>query len=241
MCRVFGYIGPPLRLCALIEDAPHSLLFQSYAAKELETSVVSADGWGAAWYLEPPGLPCVYRSTLPIWGDPNRQDLGRALESHCVLGAVRSATDPLSIAAANTQPFKFDKLCFLHNGFLENFAARWMRPLRETLSEHVYSSLSGTTDSEHVFGLIVDEWLARAGSDPDQRLESATRAALARLADLGEKLAARALLSNALCAGRARGWRRLLCVRAPRPRTQLAGDFARSLLACAAWRFPARE
>lgn len=195
MCRVAGYLGPRLRLGALVEDAPHSLLVQSYAARELATSVVAADGWGAAWYPGGAEPPCSYRSTLPIWGDANREDLDRAIESHCLLSAVRSATDPLSIAVSNTQPFKFDTLCFLHNGYLQNFAARWMRPMRENLSERAYQSLSGVSDSEHVFALIVDEWLARAETAPAERLLAAVEAAVRRVARLAEELGARALVT----------------------------------------------
>jgi glutamine amidotransferase len=202
MCRVLGYIGPRLRLGALIEDPPHSLVVQSYAAKELGTSVVAADGWGAAWYLDTPEPPCVYRSTLPIWGDANRQDLNRAVESRCLLSAVRSATDPVSIAVGNTQPFKFEDLCFLHNGFLRDFANRWMRPLRKTLSERAYACLRGVSDSEHIFALIVDEWLARADRDSASRLQGAVEGALQRLAELAEKLGEEALLTLLVANGK---------------------------------------
>ena len=137
----------------------------------------------------------MYRSTLPIWGDSNRRELARGIQSHCLLAAVRSATDPLSIAAHNTQPFRFDQLTFLHNGYLEDFAARWMRPLRQSLSETAYRAVSGVSDSEHVFAIVLDEWLRQSEAEAETRLSRAVEAAVRRLLASAALLDARALLT----------------------------------------------
>jgi glutamine amidotransferase len=202
MCRIVGYLGPRVRLSELVERPPHSLYRQSYAARELETSVVSADGWGAAWYLAAEPEPCLYRCTLPIWGDANRGDLGRVADSHCILAAVRSATDPESISTHNTQPFRYQTLSFVHNGYIEGFRRTLRRAVCERLTSSAYDNIAGDTDSEHLFALIVDAWLrgALAGepsgaSAPRERLVTATREALGLMRSLARERSLKALFN----------------------------------------------
>lgn len=194
MCRVVGYLGPRLSLNALVDREPHALYQQSYAAQELETSVVSADGWGAAWYLPEDPCACVYRSTQPIWGDPNLGDLGRSVTSRCMLAAVRSATDPLSIAAMNTQPFKFERLSFVHNGFVEAFRRTLRRTVCEGLDDAAYASIAGDTDSEHLFAMIVNAWLGQA-DEHERNLVSAVRGAVEQLRRFARERSLVALLT----------------------------------------------
>jgi glutamine amidotransferase len=196
-----GYLGQPLPLRVLLDDSPHGLERQSYAARELSTSVVSADGWGFSWYLPHDDEPCVYRSGLPIWADPNRLSLGRAISARCILSAVRSATDPLSHGIQNTQPFTFDSLSFLHNGYVLPFRGPLARELRESLGDAAHALLRGDTDSEQLFALIVDEWLASSEEDPAGRLEAALLGGAARLRVLAEKHSARVIIAALLSDG----------------------------------------
>lgn len=209
MCRVVGYLGPRIALDALVDREPHALYQQSYAAKELDTSVVSADGWGAAWYLPEDARACVYRSTQPIWGDPNRIDLGRTVTSRCILAAVRSATDPVSIAAMNTQPFKFETLSFVHNGFVDAFRRTLRREVCDGLDDAAYANIAGDTDSEHLFAMIVSAWLAEVADDPEQRLLSAVTRGVRKLRNLARERSLVALFTVLISDGE-----RLVAVRA---------------------------
>src|SRR5256885_65646 len=72
MCRMAGYIGPPLRPAELVLKPAHSLYEQSYKPREMTSGVVNADGWGAAlWLRDERSEPALYRSAQPIWADPN--------------------------------------------------------------------------------------------------------------------------------------------------------------------------
>ncbi len=195
MCRMAGYSGPTLHLHDLVDRPPHSLHAQSYAAKELETSVVAADGWGAAWYLTDDPEPCVYRSTLPIWGDVNRGDLGRTVASRLLLAAVRSATDPVSIAPLNTQPFSFGSLSFVHNGYVAGFRQALRRRVCERLSDELYGNVAGDTDSEHLFALIADRWQSASELPPAERLLLAVRQGVGELRTLARQVSTQALLT----------------------------------------------
>lgn len=195
MCRMVGYLGDSIGLARLVEEPPHSLERQSYAARELDGAVVNADGWGVAFYLQGDPAPCVYRSTLPIWADANRAQLCRAVRSWCLLAAVRSATDPLSISQANTQPFGAGPLAFLHNGYFGGFSPALARRLRRDLSDDAYVQIRGTTDSEHLFAALLDEYTRAAAAPAAERLWQAVERTLARIRALTAELGSPALLS----------------------------------------------
>lgn len=183
---MLGYLGEPVLLRALVDDPPHSLEKQSYLAREMEGAVVNADGWGASWYLDGDAEACVYRSTSPIWADVNRAPLGRTIRARCLLAAVRSATDPLGVSHANTQPFAAGSVAFVHNGFIRDFDRRVARRLRDTLSDEQYARMRGHTDSEHLFALVMDEYAASNASGPE-RLAGAVARALARVRALSRE------------------------------------------------------
>jgi len=200
---MLGYLGAPAALGALVEEPRHSLVLQSWAARELVGAVVSADGWGASWYLEGASEAFAYRSILPIWADVNRRALCRTVRSSCVLAAVRSATDPLSVSPANTQPFCFGPLSFVHNGYIDGFSTTVLRRLRAELSDEQYARIQGNTDSEHLFALIADEYARSTAQSPSDRLCDAARRALSRALSLAIQADQKALFSVVVADGRA--------------------------------------
>jgi len=189
---MLGYLGHTATLASLVETPAHSLERQSYEPK-LQSALVNADGWGAGWYLEGDPEPCLYRSTAPIWADVNREHICRAVRSDCMLAAVRSSTDPLSLSLANTQPFAAGRIAFLHNGFIRAFDRKVARRLRESIGDEAYERLKGNTDSEHVFAAVLDEH-ARFDAEP-ARLADAVKGALSRVTELVRQADTQALLT----------------------------------------------
>lgn len=158
MCRLLAYLGPPITLDRLIFQPEHSLVVQSYQPKEMTAGLLNADGFGLGWYhgdrLEP---PYVYRHVLPIWSDVNLPEISRYVVSPCVLAYVRSATPGLAIDLSNCQPFRQENLLLIHNGYIEDFRQTLYRPIRNTLDDRTYQQIKGTTDSEHIFALVLAE------------------------------------------------------------------------------------
>jgi len=153
VCRFAAYLGPPIRLERFLLEPPHSLLKQSWQAREMRGATVNADGFGIGWY-DAEQRPRAYRNPFPIWADPNLPALGASLERPLWAAGVRSATDSFSGGHANTQPFVDDELIFLHNGYLAGFAdgvrpyiRRWLRPEFE-------AAIHGNTDSEYLFAAL---------------------------------------------------------------------------------------
>jgi len=153
MCRIAAYMGPPCTLGGFISAPEHGLLHQSWAAREMVSATVNADGWGAAW-VDDAGRPAVYRQVLPIWADVNLEPLARSLRSPLWLANVRSATAGLGTDYANTQPFVDDGLLFTHNGFIDRFAHTLRARVRAEISSDIEPTIQGNTDSEYLFALI---------------------------------------------------------------------------------------
>lgn len=158
MCRLLGYLGPPILVDSLLCKPEHSLIVQSYQPREMTSGVVNADGFGVGWYhTQRDADPFTYKNTLPIWSDINLPSLSRYVETGCLLGCVRSATSGQAVDLSNCQPFLSDRLLFVHNGLIKNFQKTLYRSIRSRLSDFAYQSINGSTDSEHIFALLVNE------------------------------------------------------------------------------------
>ena len=147
MCRHLAYVGPPTRLAALLLDAPHGLLHQSYAPSDMRGGgTVNADGFGAGWYppvarravsagAAPHGDPgddpaaqvgagpARYRSDRPLWADTGFAALAAVTPATGVLAAVRSATPGMPVTSTAAAPFAEGRWLFSHNGVVRGWPA----------------------------------------------------------------------------------------------------------------------
>lgn len=197
MCRLLGYLGPAIALDSLLLKPPHSLMVQSYAPQELEVALLNADGFGFGWYDDAKEQePFTYRNVLPMWNDPNVQPLCRYITTGCALSYVRSATPGQGVDMSNCQPFQSGNLLFTHNGYIKQFRETLYRPMRQLMSDRVYASIHGNTDSEHIWGLL----LTALTTQPEIALEAALATALGQLLTLAAEydtpVAANVLVSN---------------------------------------------
>jgi len=159
MCRLLGYLGDTVQMYDLLYQPKHSLIVQSYQPKEMTAGLLNADGFGLGWYnQDKQDAPYIYKNTLPIWTDINLPHISRYVDSKCLLGYVRSATPPLAVDFSNCQPFSHKNILFIHNGFIHNFRSSLYRPIRDSLGDNIYQLIHGTTDSEHIFALIMEQW-----------------------------------------------------------------------------------
>ncbi|MGF1523053.1 MAG: ergothioneine biosynthesis protein EgtC [Leptolyngbyaceae cyanobacterium] len=197
MCRLLGYLGPAIQLDSLVLDPPHSLVVQSYAPKELEVAVLNADGFGLGWYHATEKTePFTYRNTLPIWNDANLAALCRYVTTGCAVAYVRSATPGQGVDISNCQPFQAENWLFTHNGYIKQFHDKLYRPMRQAMSDRAYTTLRGSTDSEHIWGWV----LSKLDANPSSSLEAALAEALEMLMALAYEhdtpVAANVLISD---------------------------------------------
>lgn len=156
MCRFVIYIGEPIPLSALLTEPHNSLVHQSFDSHE-RSEPLNGDGFGVAWYVPSISADAAqFRAITPAWSNLNLQHLARVTTSGCMLAHVRAASTGMAVTETNTHPFVHGRHAFMHNGEIERFVDI-KRPLLDSLSQRAYRLVEGTTDSEHVFALFVDE------------------------------------------------------------------------------------
>lgn len=164
MCRFLIYKGPEMLMSDLLTRSEQSLIRQSFMARE-RAEPLNGDGFGVGWYVpEIDPVPCVFTSIRPAWSDRNLHRLADKVLSTCFFAHVRAASPGLLVGEANCHPFQFEHYLWMHNGAVADFA-KVKRMLRNSLSDHAYGYIQGTTDSEHAFAVFLDR-LADKGADP---------------------------------------------------------------------------
>jgi len=175
MCRFTLYLGPPIRLESLLIDPSHSLIMQSIHASEREEPL-NGDGFGVGWYApEQHERPALFRSITPAWNNANLRSLASVVSSPCVMAHVRAASAGMPVAEANCHPFQHDRYLFMHNGHVGSFRSI-RRPLLSSLGEAAFDVIHGSTDSEHLFAVFMDDLMGRNLEDAHALAHSLNRA-----------------------------------------------------------------
>ncbi|QSB15682.1 ergothioneine biosynthesis protein EgtC [Natronosporangium hydrolyticum] len=117
MCRHLAYLGPAATLASWLYDAPHALVHQAAAPREMRGGgTINADGFGVGWFVAPGKEPVRYRRDKPLWSDVDLPGLAAATTARAVVAAVRSATVGMPVTEAACAPFAGDGWLFSHNG-----------------------------------------------------------------------------------------------------------------------------
>jgi predicted glutamine amidotransferase len=191
MCRFTLYLGPPIRLATLLTEPEHSLILQSYHASE-RAEPLNGDGFGIGWYS--PRLhsePALYHQITPAWSNRSLRSMAKVVTSPCVMAHVRAASPGSDVDLANCHPFGYDNYLLMHNGMIGGFR-EVRRKLLEELTDEAFGIVKGSTDTEHMLAVFVDELIRHgcpvAQEDDDGRaaLELARRlsATITRVVDI---------------------------------------------------------
>jgi len=181
MCRFVAYLGEPISLDLLLLKPANSLVHQSLDAKEFRLRV-NGDGFGVAWYVDGLDAPVRLRTVTPAWNNQNLRSLAPAMRSGCILAHVRAASPGLPVVETNCHPFVHDRFAFCHNGGVGDFHGVRRRLLR-SISDASFDAIEGTTDSEIVFAVFLDEIREREGEEPAQALGDALAATVKRVVE----------------------------------------------------------
>lgn len=179
MCRLVAYLGRPLSPAPLVFGGEHSLYRQSWSPDELLVGSVNADGYGVVWYAE--GRPARIAEARPIWYDEGLETTLEVLDSACVFAALRNGTPGIPVDRSGLLPLLQDGWAFGLNGFVPDFRRSHMRALRSELSDELYATLDGSSDSETLFLLTLEA--LRSGATPVEALTTTVDRVLARIAD----------------------------------------------------------
>ena len=186
MCRFIAYLGPDVTLDTLITRPRNSLIHQSFDNEE-RVEPLNGDGFGVGWYApDVAAEPAVFREITPAWNNPNLGDLARLTRSGCVFAHVRAASPGLAVTRTNCHPFRAGPLLFMHNGTVGAFQ-RIRRAMLRTMSDASFRAIGGTTDSEHLFGLVLDRYAGLEENAPAERLARALELAMAAVTELARE------------------------------------------------------
>ena len=189
MCRVLAYLGEPLALGHVLYDTDSSLVRQSYSPRMMETFLNLAGFGMVAW--DPCSVraadPFAYRATrLPAF-DPNLRNLAGKLAPTCLIAHVRGVTNSANetVAETNLHPFRFPGagVALAHNGHLREFA-RMRYDLVPHIRPELAQRISGTTDSEWIYALVLSQLDDPLGMPGPAELADAAGAALRLLREL---------------------------------------------------------
>lgn len=163
MCRFIYYRGPEISLSSLLTEPEHSLIHQSYGARE-RPEPLNGDGFGVAWYrADVRPEPVVFKEVNPAWSSINLVNLAPVAASDCILAHVRAASPGLAVSQLNCHPFARGKLSYMHNGQLASFRDT-RRRLLATLSDSQFKQIESTGDSEVLLAIAMDHLEAAAAS-----------------------------------------------------------------------------
>ena len=144
MCRWLAYTGSPVLLTRVLYTPVHSLIDQSLHSR-LGAETTNGDGFGVGWYDAAPA-PGVFRSIEPAWKDQNLRELAGHISSHLFFAHIRAAIGS-AVQQTNCHPFRHGRWLFMHNGFIDRFAAI-KRDLVMAVDESLFPQIQGTADTE---------------------------------------------------------------------------------------------
>jgi predicted glutamine amidotransferase len=173
MCRLYALQAThPTRSACELLDAQNALIDQS---RNDTRGLSNPDGWGLA-RLNDERARC-FRQVKPASSSEKYREAALELEGDTLLAHVRRATvgDP---DHDNTHPFRHEDAFLIHNGHVPAFDE--VRPrLLNRLSDERRQTIEGTTDSEHVFVLL----LQLRAEAPEVSLHKITRRAVQLIQD----------------------------------------------------------
>jgi len=181
MCRFVAYLGEPISLDLMLLRPSNSLVNQSFDSKEFRLRV-NGDGFGVAWYADGFEEPVRVRTTTPAWSNLNLRAIAPVTVSDCVLAHVRAASPGLPVMEPNCHPFLHGRYAFCHNGSIGGFQQA-RRGLLATLSDESFALVAGSTDSEVIFAIFLDELKERSSDDPARDMADALAAAIGRVVE----------------------------------------------------------
>jgi glutamine amidotransferase len=164
VCRHLAYVGAATPLRPLLFEAEHSLARQAARPRFQLAGNDNPHGWGVAWYSDSEPVPALHHSTRPIWEDDVPPSVEKAEAVACVAAARLASPGTVEVDARNNAPFVSSAWAFSMNGWAFVDDPRRERALRDALTPARAAALVGDTDSEVLFGLILER--LDAGESP---------------------------------------------------------------------------
>jgi glutamine amidotransferase len=184
MCRFVLYLGTEITVGSLVTEPVNSIIHQSFHSHEREEPL-NGDGFGLAWYVqEMTEEPALFKDITPAWNNLNLLNLARVTRSSCILAHVRAASPGLPVIQLNCHPFTWGPFSFMHNGRVGGFH-EIRRACISRLSDRAFDIISGSTDTEYLFALFLDNyWRIADGRDRCEAMADALTAVIEEVREM---------------------------------------------------------
>ena len=175
MCRFIVYKGEETSPSHLLYHTQHSLITQSLSS-EYRKNPVNGDGFGVAWYPLHEDIEAgVFTSVEPAWSNKNLRMIASKVRTKHYFAHVRDASVGMPVTQTNCHPFHYGKYTFMHNGKIGEFS-RLKRAIQNRLSDNSFNMITGNTDSEHIFALIMETLQRDQNAEANKIMEAITQA-----------------------------------------------------------------
>jgi glutamine amidotransferase len=179
MCRFYIYIGDNnhTNIYCLLFNKDNSITKQCYK-KSYHPNIkdnnsrdcdINVDGFGVGWYVGGTQINNIdhpnsnyknvvlYKNTIPPKNDINLKNMIKHTYSNLIFAHIRAVKHLDSMIHYNDcHPFTYRNYMFMHNGIIEDFL-NIKRRLIFHIKDRTYKQLKGSTDSEHIFLLFLDQ------------------------------------------------------------------------------------
>jgi len=125
---------------------------------------MNADGWGVGFFDG--DVARRWRSAAPLWGDASFASVAPALDSDCIVAAVRSATVGMPIEPSASAPFTDGRWLLSHNGIVD----RAVLPTSAAAESTVDSAMLAALIFERGLDEMGDTVVEVGTADPNARL-----------------------------------------------------------------------
>jgi len=152
MCRLFLQVSQNNESAAsYLVSQQNSLLRQSINDV---SSRPNSDGWGICWINGNKKIE-IAKSPQSAFLDPEFKNTCRQIKANIILAHIRRGSIG-EVSFNNTHPFVYNDWAFVHNGHIPFFKDR-APALIEQLAPEFRKKISGTTDSELFFYMLLSE------------------------------------------------------------------------------------
>ena len=168
MCRLYGIrASHPTRVHCELLAVQNSLFGQS---QKDSRGFTNPHGWGIGAFRD--GKTICRRQADPAHESAAYRQKALSTNAVAVVAHVRRATvgEP---RLENTHPFCFENSFLAHNGHVDHFEEVGQK-IRDHLPPARREAIEGTTDSEHFFQLVLNEYVDREADSMAAALQVAT-------------------------------------------------------------------
>ncbi len=129
---------------------------------------INLDGYGIGFYNH--GIPKTYKNIYPSWNDSNLRNMVSIINTNLVMAHIRATNKCISfddektftsqinypVHVYNCHPFTYKQWMFCHNGYIPEFDnGKSRKKIINRISDDLIVSITGNTDSEYIFYLII--------------------------------------------------------------------------------------